>query len=438
MRVFRELELPARIVATGQSVTEANRAQAATRPRRRIAFFGNFGTQNLGNEYTLQAVVQNVRRRAPDADLFCICTDPEDAEARHRIPARSMSYRYSREFRARTANDKSSGIVRLLRRALVRGPRELIELYRAYRTLSGVSAVVMTGTGMLGDFGIGPLDLHYEILKWSALAKLRGAKLVFLSVGAGPIASPLSRWIVKCAASLADYRSYRDRFSKAYLKGIGFDSGRDPIYPDLAFSLPPKARPPASRGERPVVGLGLMDYYGTTGSPRRGEEAYRHYVEKMAAFARWLLDHGYQINLLIGDAAYDRRCRDDLLQEVLRSGVPADERHIVAVPLPSTDALIDQIAATDLVVTTRFHTVLLALMLGKPVVALSYHQKVASLMDAMGLGAYCHDVERADGARLIEQFAGMERDAVAIHRRVEEKTVACRKALDDQYDSLFG
>src|SRR5260370_22031622 len=99
---------------------------------------------------------------------------------------------------------------------------ELLRWCKAVATLRNVNMLVMTGTGMLGDFGIGPLGLHYQILKRSIVAKLRGARLLFVSVGAGPIAHPLSRWIVKRAISLADYRSYRDPFSKEYLARIGF------------------------------------------------------------------------------------------------------------------------------------------------------------------------------------------------------------------------
>ena len=84
--------------------------------------------------------------------------------------------------------------------------------------------LVMTGTGMLGDFGILPTSLHYEILKWSAAAKLCRCKLLFVSVGVGPIRSRPSRILIKASLRLADYRSYRDDFSKQYLEGMNFDT----------------------------------------------------------------------------------------------------------------------------------------------------------------------------------------------------------------------
>ena len=61
--------------------------------RHRITLFGNFGTQNLGNECTLEAITHNVHRYVPDAELHCICTEPHDTSRRYQIPAFAMSSR---------------------------------------------------------------------------------------------------------------------------------------------------------------------------------------------------------------------------------------------------------------------------------------------------------------------------------------------------------
>jgi polysaccharide pyruvyl transferase WcaK-like protein len=234
-----------------------------------ITFFGNFGTQNLGNECTLKTIIQNTRKYLPDAKLNCVCPEPKDTAQRYRIPAFLMSYRYAPEFTSRALKHRRNPLIRFIRRVVIRIPLELLECLKAFRILRGTNMLIMTGTGMLGGFGIGPLDLHYEILKWSLIAKMRGAKVLFVSVGGGPLDSKLSRWIVKCAISLADYRSYRDRFSQQYLQSIGFDTSNDFVYPDLVFSSPRSEIPipPHRDGNRPVIGLGLMDYYGEDCSP---------------------------------------------------------------------------------------------------------------------------------------------------------------------------
>jgi len=267
-------------------------------------------------------------------------------------------------------------------------------------------------------------------------------KLLFVSVGAGPLAHPLSRLIVKSALSLADYRSYRDSFSKDYLGDIGFETGIDRVYPDLAFSLRPEVRSsPRRDGTAPVVGVGLMDYYGRRSRPEEGEHLYRRYLEKMAAFVGWLLDRGYTVQLLIGDVSYDTRIRRDL-RAMLRERDPGRaEGKLVDPPIGSVEQLLSQLASADLIVAARFHNVLLSLMLAKPVVALSYHPKVASLMSAMGMSEYCEDIEAPGVDGLVERFTRLERNEQAARSVIVQKGKEYGKALDEQYAriaDLFG
>jgi polysaccharide pyruvyl transferase WcaK-like protein len=402
--------------------------------RTTISFFGNFGTQNLGNEYTLRAIIHNVRKYLPDAEVNCICTDPEDASARHNVPAFLISYRYDKDYRARMRRDTL--IIRWLRRFLIRLPLELIQWLKAFRALKGTSMLVMTGTGMLGDFGIGPFDLHYEILKWSVLAKLRGTKLLFVSVGAGPIAHPLSRRIVKLAISLADYRSYRDNFSKEYLASIGFDTKDDFVYPDLAFSLRPGIPASGSRNPR-VIGLGLMDYYGKGSTLEYDETAYQNYLDRVTSFLAWLLDRRYAVRLLIGDVSYDKRVIGDVIKRLKEKGSNYQEGQIIDDPVSSVEQLIGQLAATDIVIATRFHNLLLALMLNKPVVALSYHEKIDSLMAGVGMAEYCQRIDQLDVGRLMEQFTKLEQNVGIIKPLIEQKTREYGRALEQQYTHIF-
>jgi len=55
--------------------------------RQRIALFGNFGGGNLGNEATLQAMVYNLRRHMPNAEISCICPGPENTASQYNISA---------------------------------------------------------------------------------------------------------------------------------------------------------------------------------------------------------------------------------------------------------------------------------------------------------------------------------------------------------------
>jgi polysaccharide pyruvyl transferase WcaK-like protein len=374
--------------------------------------------------------------RLPGIELLCICPDPEDASARHDIPAVLMSYRYSKEFKSKMEKRRNTPIVKFFRRLVIRLPLELAEWGKAVRALNGASMLVMTGTGMLGDFGIAPFDLHYQILKWSIVAKLCRCKLLFVSVGAGPIAHPLSRWIVKQAASLADYRSYRDNFSRDFMASLGFNTAKDFVYPDLAFSLPSEhERSAKPKGNSQVIGLGLMDYYGQR--TEHNESTYQDYLDKVTTFVAWLLERKYTVRLLIGDVAYDQRIRADVLSLLPTRGPKYEQGQIIDEPVSSVEDIIAQLAATDIVVATRFHNILLALMVGKPVLAISYHEKIASLMAEMGLFEYSQSIDQLNPSLLVKQFIQVEQSADRLKLSIERKVDQYRRALDEQYTRIF-
>jgi polysaccharide pyruvyl transferase WcaK-like protein len=303
--------------------------------------------------------------------------------------------------------------------------------------LKNTDVLIIPGTGLLTDaYGLlswGP----YSMFKWSVIAKLRGCKLLFVSVGAGPIYGRLSRLLVKTALALADFRSYRDTSTLHYLKSIGLRPNNDRVYPDLAFSLPEGIIPHGGikNRQRSVVGLGLMEYAGKYSVERPSAATYRNYLENLVILVRWLLTHEYDIRLLIGDLS-DRpvvqefRC---LLKERLSV---YDAGRIMDEPVVSVEQLLSQLAGTDLVVATRFHNLLLALLSNKPAIAISFHHKCASLMSAMGLSEYCLDINELKADELIEKVRDVEKNAGKLNSLIRERAEDCRKALEEQYECI--
>lgn len=396
-----------------------------------FALFGAFGVGNLGNECTLQALLYNIRRRIPHGEVRCICPGPDEVRIAYRIPATPIE--------DVPLSHVPNLFLRILRKVFVRIPLEIFRWMKALAALRDVDVLIMTGTGMLSDFGIGPLGLHFQILKWTLLAKLCGCKVVFLSVGAGPLRQALSQRIVKAALSLADYRSYRDSFSKDYLKSIGFHIEHDRVFPDLAFSFPPGMLPQiSSNGSgRPVVGVGLMTYFNRTGSSHQSENIYSEYIGGMGRFVSWLLEKKYKVRLLIGDSAYDQPATRDLKTELEKGSIHYENGAIIDEPGASVDEILRQLAASDFVVASRFHNILLALMLAKPVLAVSYHEKNDALMASAGLAEFTQDIEHIDVQGMIRQFETMEENADRIRLQLQRNATACRDALDDQYNIIF-
>ncbi len=304
--------------------------------------------------------------------------------------------------------------------------------------MRGTDALVIPGTGVLYDtdglLGWGP----YDMFRWSVAAKLCRCRLLFVSVGAGPLDSRAGRFLVKAALSLADFRSYRDESTARYLEGIGFRTRNDRIYPDLVFSLPEGVIPTDRdrAGRRPVVGLGLMKASGKHVVQRTTSAGYSPYLESLAEFTEWLLSHDYDVRLLFGDIV-DMPVRGEFRALLTKRSAAYGEERIIDEPIASVDDLLKQLAATDVLVATRFHNVLLALLLNKPVIALSYHHKCVSLMIQMGLSDYCHGVNHFTSGWLIEQFSQLQRDADSLKQTIAARVGSCRDMLDEQYSIIL-
>lgn len=399
--------------------------------RPKVAFFGHFGQFNFGNESTLQAILYHLRRSMPDGEFTCICTDPRAVATTYNIAAVPSRTTVAKRWTPRNR------LVALARKLVILVPGELAQWLDSVKTLRGTDALIIPGTGLLEDvetlFSWGP----YDLFRWSVAAKLCRCKLLFVSVGAGPLDSRTGRCLVKAVLSLANYRSFRDQSTVDYLEGIGFRARNDHIYPDLAFSLP-ESTLPADRegmGQRPAVGLGLMKVSRGYTADRPTSPVISAYLEALVEFTQWLLSHGYDIRILFGDIADSQVMREfgTLLKQ--RSVVHEVER-LMDTPIGSVDELLKQFAETDFVVATRFHNVVFALLLGKPVIAPSYHHKCTSLMSQMDLSKYCLDVDQLSSAWLIEQFEQLRLDADSVTRVITRNVETYRVMLDEQYDII--
>jgi polysaccharide pyruvyl transferase WcaK-like protein len=390
-----------------------------------VGLFGLFGIGNLGNDGSLEAALRFLRTTAPQQRLLCICGNPQEVARRFGLEAVPICYRPS---------VSGAGRTRLrLRKAAAKGTIWL----HALQQLRRIRVLIIAGTGILDDFGTWPLAWPYDLACWLLLARLMDVKIVFASIGAGPIHHPVSQWLMKAAAAAAHYRSYRDPVSKAFMESIGFDTRHDPICPDIAFGLPAPAR---TRGQdepgRPLlVGVGVMTYSGWRNDSSRGAAIYAAYLEKMTAFVVWLLDRGHAVRVLMGDHA-DRRAVDDLLRAVRATKPEGAKRSIVFAPALTLHDVMEQMADTDLVVATRYHNVVCALRMGKPTISIGYADKNDALLAEMGLADYCQNIERLDVEHLEMQTLQIIADRASVEDRIRRAISRFEIRLREQEDLI--
>jgi polysaccharide pyruvyl transferase WcaK-like protein len=391
----------------------------------RIGLFGLFGCGNSGNDGSLEAMILFLHQVRPGAKLACICLTPE---------------RVARVFNVTTipfgGPEPTSGLLRRLDKLLARAPHKLSSFVHAIGHMRNLDILIVPGTGILDDFGEGPAGIPLVLFVWCLAARLCGTRIALVSIGAGPIHHPVSRWLMKSAARMAEYRSYRDTVSKGFMHDIGFDARKDAVYPDIAFKLPvPASAPRYVRGRPLTVGVGVMTYVGWHNDAARGARTYSTYLEKIARFILWLLDHDHPVRILMGDLA-DQRAVDDLLTHIRTVRPELPKARLAFDPISSLHDLMRQIAETDVVVATRYHNIVCSLKMGKPTVSIGYAEKNDVLMAAMGLHGFCQHIERLDVDLLIERFNRLIADRQRYEQDIDRVNRAFQECLGHQ-DALL-
>ncbi len=391
--------------------------RSKSRQPSRIALLGLFGVGNIGNDGSLQAMIEFIAKAQPDANVRCI--SPGSTAVERKFGIKSLPSRIT---------DEGSRF-RLLNRLLFKVPSKIIDMAASIALMWTTDLLVMPGTGVLDDFGEQPLGVPYDVFKWCLMARLLGARVAFVSVGAGPIRHPVSRWFMINGAKLAHFRSYRDEISKIFMTEAGVRTADDPILPDLAFRLKsPRVAPPRGH-DKLVVGLGVMTYRGWTNAGRAGEEKFKTYIEKLSGFAKGILAEGHSIRLLTGEEG------DNTAVALLRRRLDGDAPDRIAVAdCSSLATLMEEAGRTDLVVATRFHNVLCALKMAVPTISIGYAKKNDVLMEERGLGDYCQHIETLDVALLDEQFHRLVAERDEIRERLEQANdeMARRIATQDR------
>jgi polysaccharide pyruvyl transferase WcaK-like protein len=356
--------------------------------------------------------------------LIATSTTPSDTSARHGVECFGLC---DAQRTGSAVRPKDKPAWRRLLQLMAAQPRQLAVMLRA---LHGADALVMAGTGMITDWGEGPLGLPFSMWQWTLVARALRCRVIFMSVGVEQVESRIARVWLRRALALATYRSFRDAHSRARLVHLGMDDQSDLLFPDLAFTLPaPAARSEASQS---VVGLGVFSYRGRGVGGDEALAAYRAYIDKLGQFVKFLYDRGHRVRLLIGDTS-DLPVVADVLAWLRERALPA--------PLfdraTSVEQVLEQIAETRLVVGTRFHTILLGLRLGKPALSISYERKNDVLMESLGLAGYCQSLDELDLGRLIAQFRQLEERTSQLAPHIAEHVAKLAAELETQYRALF-
>ena len=326
---------------------------------------------------------------------------------------------------------------------MIKIPSRLVDeipfLVRSFRTVKSFDLFIISGGGQLLDSWGGPWKFPYTVFKWTLLAKLAGAKCYFLNVGAGPLAHPLGKWFVKSALGLADYVSFRDEDSRGLVQTVGF-TGKSQVSPDCVYALDAlklSSSEVAAQPENPLVGLSPMAYCDPRVYWQKDQAVYEHFIDSVAAFGRWLSQNDYRLTLFSTDIWFDLQTTKEVVALLQNGNGNLQPYRVKLEQMAGIDQLLSTISAMDYVVTCRFHGVVFAHVLNKPVIALSHHPKVSTLMSDLGLAEYCLDIRKCDANTLKETFLSLVANRDEVKSRMAGNAECYKKTLLIQFDQLF-
>lgn len=319
--------------------------------------------------------------------------------------------------------------------------REFCHCVKGYRFLRNQDVLIVSGGGQLDEEWGGPWGHPFALFKWAMLARIARIPYLVVSVGAGKAASRTSRLFLSMALRLAQYRSYREKYSKGLASALWQRTAEDSVVPDLALSLPSSELPPPA-GIRPmsqgrtVVGISPIVYARPESWPDRDRALYERYLEQMAAFMSQLIERGYFL-LIVWSSLADK---ENVVPELLaRLNGESKERLAGQMFIPEIRTWKDLAGAlqdVDFLLASRLHSAIFGFLTQTPTIAISFDPKVDWLMEDFGQTDCLLQINDFTTADVLKAL-----DRLSLRRKIVSKQIAsyqcqAHSISAPQYDTI--
>lgn len=445
----------------------------------KIALITPYSGSNLGDAAIQEAVIQNIRKRCPFADIRMVTLNPDQTSQLHGLPCFPItsltvpnysSGRLLVKSKAGT-DDKPSlsgneegerGFLSDIKTNIRKFPRlfsvlkrgyellkksihfpslvfgEVSHIAEAFRVMKDADIFLVSGGGQIDDYWGGHWGHPFSLFKWGLVSKVVGARYVFLAVGTCSLESKLSVFFIRHALGMATYRSYRDETSKNLLKDFSFTHS-DPVCPDLAWSFDGKSSrtiPSSDVNSGKTVGVSPIAYLRHNW-PKKDRSVYETYLKNLTVFTANLIRKGFSIVFFVSDGP-DGHVVKEMLEIFAEDSDLDISGKVCQVRTETLDELLSCLTKVDYVVASRLHGILLAHLMAKPVLAISYDRKVDTYMQDLGFFRYRFDIYDFDVDSLGKAFDGMVNDVPAIEEGLKKIGTEYSSLLNKQYDKLLG
>lgn len=311
-----------------------------------------------------------------------------------------------------------------------------------------LSAIVIKGGGFLHSYGkIYDAYVMYYFLFDLMLAHRYKVKTIILPNSIGPLKNKLAKYFVKRVIKKSSFISVREDVSKNFLKKeLNMDV---PTIPDLGFFLNSSDYDFESylieRGfdkTKKNIAITLRPYRFDGYS--NAEELYSNYLSEMVKFIEIQVNRGYNVSLVahtLGPSAHedDRIALKDVYntinENIKRSVIYLEDDNLNCRQIQKL------YSNYDLVVGTRFHSVIFALNEKTPSIAIAYGgNKSFGIMNDIGLHDFVLGINEVSSSKLsdmVERFEVSKEDYLEKITKYQLKLINERTNLIHSLKKLF-
>jgi len=347
---------------------------------------GYYGLGNIGDEAILAGMITSLRKYVDDPHVSVITNNPEETRALHNITPVQQSFK--------------KGIPRFVRSAIFEG-----ELATVRREIANCDVFILGGGSLLQDLRVYYLPALLSLIR---LAQRHGKKTVVYGIGAGPIDTPLGQKLCSSVLNKADLVTVRDSMSKEVLERCGVRDvirTADPAFgievPDQAAIGKYLAPMNTTNGDRYIASTAYNWLHDSDISRNAVKEAQdlSSRRESMAGIFESIVCEYDQRMLFVPTVKVDREG-----YAVIRDLMPSSGKADILEYNPHFNAVFAALSRSDILVGMRLHSLILATMMGVPVVPVSYCGKVKSYLELVGLEDLYLDVEDLGTKAFAERF----------------------------------
>lgn len=318
---------------------------------------------------------------------------------------------------------------------------------RTYAAFRQASLVVVKGGGFLHAHGerFAPYYIWYQLF-YLRLALRLGKPVIILPNSFGPFEGIGVKRQIRAVLSQCAFIAARESISASALAEI---LGRPiPVYPDMAYALAGSDQDLALHfcqqagvpvGKQPCVAFTLRPYrFPNTPDP---EQAYADYIAAMAAVVQHVSTRGYYPVLITHVAGPSAHEDDRIALQDLHTQLGDLPHHWIEHPGTCRD-IQAVYGCMDVVVGTRFHSVIFAQSRGVPCLAIAYGgNKCLGIMRDMGMEEYVIAIDEVTPERLCELFDTLIENVDSIRIRMRDwqaQQSPLRRAMAQEIQDRLG